>query len=225
MSRQQQIAQSRGEAAGSGACGAGTERLRAARAGWGELARAHGGAVKRCVRRALFRVGREPRPEEVEELVQEVYCRLLERDPARVAAGRDEAQLYSYLQRIASSVVVDQLRARHARKRGGWPTPGAPAPDRRDLAERPAPGPTAEERLLARERARAVRRRVRQAFPGPLGERNLLVLELAAIEGMTAIEIARRLDGQLSPSTVHTVLHRLRQLFAGPSEDGAAAAG
>ena len=43
------------------------------------------------------------------------------------------------------------------------------------------------------------------------GRRNLRVLELAAIEGCTALEISRRLAGALTPSSVHTVLHRLRR--------------
>lgn len=193
---------------------------------WEAFVRTHHRVVSRCVARAMVRVGWTPRADEVEELVQEVYCRLLERSDSRVS-GRPEGQLWSYLQRIAHSVVVDHLRARHARKRGGWPQMGDGGPQRPGLTDGPAPGPSPEERLLTRERARDVRRRVRQAFPGPIGERNLSVLEMAAVEGLTAVEIAERLRGELTASSVHTLLHRLRRLLASATGSGAtmAAAG
>ena len=193
---------------------------------WEAFVRTHHRVVSRCVARAMVRVGWTPRADEVEELVQEVYCRLLERSDSRVS-GRPEGQLWSYLQRIAYSVVVDHLRARHARKRGGWPPMVDGGAQRPGLADGPAPGPSAEERLLTRERARDVRRRVRQAFPGRIGERNLSVLEMAAVEGLTAVEIAERLRGELTASSVHTLLHRLRRLLAPAAGGGAtmAAAG
>ncbi len=55
---------------------------------------------------------------------------------------------------------------------------------------------------------------MRQLYPGAQGERNLRVLELAALEGMTSAEISRRLGGELSPSSVHTVLHRMQRHLA-----------
>jgi RNA polymerase sigma factor (sigma-70 family) len=191
-------------------------------AAWDRFVRLNGPAVTRCVRRAMLRAGWVPRGDEVAELVQEVYCRLLERrDPAAVI-GRPAAQLACFLRAIARSVVVDELRTRQARKRGGGLRAVPSSDDGPGLDDRPAPGPSAEERLLARERAGEVRRRVRAAFPGALGERNLRVLELAAVVGMTAPEIARQLHGEITPSSVHTVLHRLRQMFA---VDAAAADG
>ena len=184
---------------------------------WDDFVREHHRSVSRCVVRAMARTGCAARTDEVQELVQEVYCRLLERSDSRVS-GRPEGQLWSYLQRIAYSVVVDHLRARHARKRGGWPPRAEVAralDDRRGLDEHPADAASPEQRALVRDEVRAVRRRVRQAFPGHLGERNLRVLELAAVEGLTAVEIAERLRGELTPSSVHTVLHRVRRLLTG----------
>jgi RNA polymerase sigma factor (sigma-70 family) len=189
---------------------------------WEAFTRTHHRVVSRCVGRAMARVGWTPRADEVEELAQEVYCRLLERSDSRIS-GRSAAQLWSYLQRIAYSVVVDHLRARHARKRGGWPPRGDNGAQH-PIADRPAPGLSPEERLLTRERARDVRRRVRQAFPGRIGERNLSVLEMAAVEGLTAAEIAERLRGELTASSVHTLLHRLRRLLASPSSGAPLAA-
>jgi RNA polymerase sigma factor (sigma-70 family) len=200
---------------------------------WEELARRQGHDLVRCVAGAMRRVGWRVDPVELDELVQEVYCRVLDGRFPDAVVEWPAAQLWAYLNRIARSVVVDAVRSRCARKRGGPPrgSCGRPAVDhrRRDrqppatLAERRAPGPTPEERLLAREGARAVRRRVHELGGAEHGARNLRILELAAVEGCTAPEIARRLAGGLSASTVHTVLHRIRrQLLATPGPQLAA---
>ena len=195
---------------------------------WDAFARAHGRVIRRCVVRAMVRSGWPPRVDELEELVQEVYCRLLERGDTRAVEGRPAPQLWCYLRRVAYSVVVDELRVRHARKRGGRPAPTARPARREDerpgLDDGPAVESRLEDRILARERVRAVRRRVREAFPGRLGERNLRVLELSAVAGMTANEIAAHLRGELSPSSVHTVLHRVRRLLAPLADAGGEAA-
>ncbi|HXT20395.1 MAG TPA: sigma-70 family RNA polymerase sigma factor, partial [Thermoanaerobaculia bacterium] len=169
---------------------------------------------------------------DLDELVQEVYCRVLDGRFPDAAMEWPPPQLWAYLNRIARNVVIDEVRSRCAKKRGGPPRntggggDGQPAQHhgRRGshrltaaLAERRAPGPTPEERLLAREGARAVRRRVHELGGAEQGARNVRILELAAVEGFTAPEIARRLACGLSASTVHTVLHRIRrQLLAAP---------
>ena len=188
---------------------------------WEELAGAHGRDMERCVARATRAVGWRATGEDIEELVQEVYCRLLERDGTGEAwARRPAPQLWSYVHRIARSVVVDLLRSRAAKKRGA-----ALRCDVRPeaLAERRAPGPSVEERLLARERVAHLQRRVCELSGAGQGERNLHILELAAVEGCTAAEISRRLAGALTASSIHTVLHRLRhQLAAMPGPELAA---
>ena len=178
---------------------------------WAEFARLHGRDLERCIAKAMRGVGWRPAAGEVEELLQELYCRLLERGASASLRDRPTGQVWAYLHRTARSVVVDQLRNRAARKRGG--------PNRCDerpevLLRRQAPGPSAEERLLVREHAAQVRRRICELGGAEHGPRNLRILELAAVEGCTAAEIARRLHGVLSPSTVHTVLHRLRRQLA-----------
>ena len=190
--------------------GAADDRSNGAPAFWDDFARRHGRELTRVVARAMARFGLRPEPEEVEDLVQEMYCRLLARHTSAVA-DRPQGQLWTYLQRIARSVVVDEMRSRRAGKRGGGRF------EEREvevLVERPAPGPSPEERLLAGERVELLRRRVRQLYPGAQGERNLKVLELATLEGLTSGEISLRLGGELSPSSVHTVLHRVRRKLA-----------
>jgi RNA polymerase sigma factor (sigma-70 family) len=187
---------------------------------WGEFARRHGAELARCVAVAMLRVGWQPDPFDVDELVQEVYCRVLQRRPPEGLAEWPAARLWGYLYRIAKSVAVDQLRNRYARKRGGVRTrdgePPAERP-RRHVAEHRAAGPSPEDRLLACERAASLRRRVRELGGREHGERNWRILELAAVEGCTAVEISHRLAGDLTPSSVHTVIARLRrQLSPGP---------
>lgn len=190
---------------------------------WDGFARRHGRELTRAVACAMTRFGLRPEPEQVEELVQEVYCRLLAR-PAAAVADRPKGQLWAYLHRIARSVVIDEMRSRSAGKRGGG---RCREEEPEALLEQPAPGPSPEERLLAGERTELLRRRVRQLYPGAKGERNLRVLELSALEGMTSGEISRRLGGELSPSSVHTVLHRMRRHLAaagaGPGDEPAGA--
>lgn len=199
---------------------------------WAEFAQQQGHDLVRCVAGSMRRVGWRVDPVELAELVQEVYCRVLDGRFPDAVVDWPAPQLWAYLNRIARSVVVDTLRNRCARKRGGPPrVEGGCAVDhdRRDrrpaaaLTDRRAPGPTPEERLLAREGAKAVRRRVHELGGAEHGARNLRILELAAVEGYTAPEIARRLAGGLSASTVHTVLHRIRrQLLATPGPQLAA---
>jgi len=184
---------------------------------WEELAHRHGRDLVRCVAAAARRIGWRAEPSEVDELVQEVYCRLLEGRVPTGIAGWPPEQLWGYLQRIVRSVIVDEVRSRCARKRGGAPQgevgAGRGNTGSAALGERRAPGPTPEERLLARERARALRRRIHE-LGAEHGARNLRILELAAIEGCTAAEISLRLAGALTASSIHTVLHRLRQQLA-----------
>ncbi|HXT20264.1 MAG TPA: ECF-type sigma factor [Thermoanaerobaculia bacterium] len=203
-----------------------SDRGAAAARYWEAFAQGHAHELVRCVAATMRRIGWRVEPSEVDEVVQEVYCRLLDgRFPAGIE-GWSRTQLWGYLQRVVRNVIVDEVRSRCARKRGGVPQ-GETEPRREangpTLGERRAPGPTPEERLLDRERARALRRRVRELGGPEHGSRNLHILELAAVEGCTAAEISRRLSGALSASSIHTVLHRLRhQLAAMPGPELAA---
>lgn len=178
---------------------------------WDDFARQHGRDLQRCAARAMRTMGWRAAPADVEELVQEVYCRLLER-PRNVTALREASPpaRWAYLHRIVRSVVVDALRGRAAKKRGG----AVRVEHHEALLHRRAPGASPEERLVARERARELRRRVCELGGPEHGARNVRILELSAVEGCTAAEISRRMAGALTPSSVHTVLHRLRRQLA-----------
>lgn len=186
---------------------------------WELFARQHRGELDRCVTSALRSVGWRPQRADVEDLVQEIYYRLLtHRSPCHPLAGRPRAQQWRYLQRMARSVVVDMLRNRGAAKRGGGAS--GPTPVCITVEEPLAPGLNLEEDLLCRERATELRRRVHELSQDDQGERNWRILELAAVEGLTCGEISQHFGGALAPSSVHTVLHRLRrQLARRPAPD------
>jgi DNA-directed RNA polymerase specialized sigma24 family protein len=166
-----------------------------------------------AVRRALARKVGRPQPEIVEEAVQEVYRRLLEQGvrPARFR-GRDEREVTTYLARVAHSVVVDLVRTTLAAKRGGLFRRSWEA-DALEAVADPAPSP--EERFLGREGRRLFIRRCREVAGGGAGSRrNLRIALLAIVGGWTSPEIAVALGGCLTPSTIDTILHRLRLRLA-----------
>jgi DNA-directed RNA polymerase specialized sigma24 family protein len=88
--------------------------------GWDEFVDRYARPLHAAVRRALARVDRRAGRELVEDLVQEVWCRLLEQGvrPHRFR-GRAHREVAGYLGRVAASVVVDRTRAACAVKRGG----------------------------------------------------------------------------------------------------------
>jgi RNA polymerase sigma factor (sigma-70 family) len=158
-------------------------------------------------------VGREDR----QDLLQEVYFRLLEKQGQRLRRCRAQGQqaVGAYLSRIAESVVIDHLRAEAATKRGrgrvvsdagdGELGPFERAPDR---------GPSPEERVLLREKRRLFARHCRDAVGPRHATRDLRVLYLAFFEGWTSGEISGRLGGGLTPSSVDSLLHRLKRRLA-----------
>lgn len=175
---------------------------------WSELIERYGPPLRRAVRRALADAGERPASDEVEERVQDLYCRLLEADGRRLRGfrGHSEGEAIRYLVRVARNVVLDDVRERRAAKRGAGAS-GAVAPDE-DL---PDFAPNPEDRYLARERRKLFLVRCRRALAGTAVERNLRILRLAVLEGWTSREISGRLGGAMSAGAVDSVLHRARR--------------
>lgn len=185
-----------------------------------DLVRRYGARLAERAKRTLFQYGEPTRLEQVEEVVQEVYCRLLSEGGRRLAACRagSEGEAVSYLGRVVERVVVDLYRKKKATKRGGGRlTPVAPA-ERRLLRAAIDPKGNPEERLLAAERRRILLDQWREIGKAIQGKRNLRILRLALIEGWSSREIAREL-GKIRPSSVDSVVHRLRRRLA---EEGVA---
>ena len=193
---------------------------------WQEFVERFHSRLVTAVRRALLRLGVEgPYEERVEDLVQEIYCRLLGAGRrTRCFRGSSEAQLMTYLQRVATSVVVDDRRVALAGKRWGghrvawtdWQLVAA-------LGVAAESGP--EDRLLDRERRRTFLGICRHALGRRANSTTVKIARLALLEGWTSREIAAGLGGQMGVAGVDSIIYRLRRRLAGrgialPRRDG-----
>jgi DNA-directed RNA polymerase specialized sigma24 family protein len=174
--------------------------------------------------------------DEVEDLAQDVVCRLLETE-ARAAglqaktAGEATSTIDSpaaegdsgvvqrkggrllYLRQVTRNLAVDQVRRRATAKRATGIRPEAGSGDPLDcvewLADR-SPGP--EDRLLARERRRQFLRLCdRHLRSRRLRRRDLEIVRLAWLDGLSSREIAREIRGALEAASIDSLLHRLRR--------------
>jgi DNA-directed RNA polymerase specialized sigma24 family protein len=165
---------------------------------WEEFVERYRHRLTAGIRRALRRAGAMAAREEQEDLLQNVYCRLLEesgRTLRRCRGGGDRA-VGAYLARIAESVTIDHLRAVGAAKRGRH----------RMVHFRSDPW-----LLLRRERWQVFLGRCRAAVGTRSPRRDLTVLHLALFEGLSSREISERLGGGLRPTSVDSLIFRLRQ--------------
>lgn len=185
--------------------------------GWEEFVRRYGWRIEAGVRRALALYRARPARELVEELAQEVYCRLLEgrRRRLRDCRAADESGMAAYLAAVSRSVVADHLR----RSRAGKRRPAAlvhlgEMDEHRQEKWLVAPGASPEERLLSRERRRIFVERCRQVLGGRQRARNLRILHLAVLEGWSSREISRTGRCRLSASSIDSLLYRMKRRLA-----------
>lgn len=181
---------------------------------WAAVVSAHDPWLRRRVRDGMRRRGLRPRYDEVVENVQEVYCRLLQGGPRRLrrlCRIRRESVL-TYLGRVADSVVLDEMRAAKAAKRGGARR-AHPASLRAQPVADPERDP--EQVLLRSERRRMlVRHLLALADVRGLSRRDVRILWLAAVEGWRSRDLARAFA--LKPRSVDTLLHRVRRQLGRP---------
>ena len=98
-------------------------------AAWREFLELFGAALAAGVRRVARQAGLPGDPASREELLQDVYCRLLENDGRilRECRGDTAPAVAVYLRRVAESAAVDRLRLLTAVKRAkGGGRAGAP---------------------------------------------------------------------------------------------------
>ena len=160
-------------------------------------------ACARACARVLRRLDQAATPERVEDLVQDVYCRLLERGVGSFRGDR-EGEVLTYLQRVCESVVIDRLRGRSTAKRGGR-TRFVELGDRDGaIADVVVDGGTSPEaRCLHRELRGLLLEGCRGLDRGPWRERNLAIFELAVLDGWTSREIAEGFDWGLQDRHLH----------------------
>ncbi len=184
---------------------------------WSEFVERFQPRLVAAVRRTLVRLEVPSGGDErVEDLVQEIYCRLLSRGRRRLRLfrGHSEAQLMAYLQRVAASVVVDARRLALAEKRRG----GRRVPFEEDRPMPPFAGAEEngpEERLLARERRRTFLALCRHALGRRATATTVEIARLALLEGWTSREIAAGFGGRIGVAGVDSVIYRLRRNLAG----------
>ena len=193
-------------------------------ASWEELVGRYGHRLRGQVRWWLLRAGLRPEPDQVEDRVQEVYCRLLLGGTLLLRQLRrwSESQVVHYLARTAQRVVCDERRAALAAKRGaGFQI--ALAGRLAELADRVVDSRGTPEELAILADARRVllaRCRLLAATASPEDrQRNLRVLRWALLEGWSSREIVRAEGGRLAISTVDTLVHRARRRLAGLSDN------
>jgi DNA-directed RNA polymerase specialized sigma24 family protein len=181
---------------------------------WRELVLRCGPSLTAAVRRLLRRAAGDADPAAVEDLVQEVYCRLLAswRRPSRRFRGSCDAEAAVFLRRVAASVVLDRRREACAGKRGG----GRQAAPLGELVQSvPAPAaaqPDAE--LRDREARREFLLRCRAVLGRRASRSTLRVVELALLDGLSTREIVARFPSGPKASGVNSVIFRLRRRFA-----------
>jgi RNA polymerase sigma factor (sigma-70 family) len=186
---------------------------------WGAVVRRHDNRLRSRVRRVLSRMSLRAFPELVEELMQEVYCRLLESGAERLrrCRGGTEPELISFMGIIAERVVLDHMRLASASKRRGRTTIRLGRLGRRSrrAVQRLAdPRPNPEEDVLRRERRRLLLdecRRLRGLGPG---RRNVWVMRMAVFEGYSSREISAAAGGHLTPRRIDNLVHRIRRRLA-----------
>lgn len=181
--------------------------------GWETVVGTHDLWLRRRVRDGMRRLGLRPRPEEVVESVQEVYCRLLQGGPCRLRrlSGIGRRGVLTYLGRVADSVLVDEIRAAKAAKRRG----GASSHVARMCVQRlDLPDADPEGALLESERRRMlVQHLLDWAEREGLTRRDVRILWLAVVEEWRSRDLARAFE--LTPRYVDTLLHRVRRQLRG----------
>lgn len=176
--------------------------------------------IRAAIRNSLLAAGAFPARDLAEDLEQEVFCRLLERDRRALTSfrGASEGEAGQYLRRIAATVVADALRAAAAHKRRPPLDPTSLA-DLHDgsagLADRRA---CPEARLLARERAQGFLRRCRQILGRRATPERCRVIRLAWMRGLSSADVAEKMGGRWTRSAVDCLLHRLRRRLVAAGE-------
>ena len=183
---------------------------------WAEFRRRFERRLVSGLRRGLRRTGLRFPPVDLEDLLQDVYCKLLDNGGRNLlrCRGTAEEAISAYLGRVAETVAIDSIRSEVAAKRGNGKVGGYPQSRRGvdlDTADCTI-GP--EQRLLTRENRSVFLRRCREVVGPRRPGRDLRVLYLACIEGWCSRDIARALGEGLTPSSIDSLVHRARKRLA-----------
>lgn len=195
---------------------------------WQSFVDAVGPYVHRCLDRCLCDLGRPFSAEDLDDLAQEVYLRLLSLAAptpglaSRVASGRQseameeaqieegpmkEGQVRAYVIRVAVSVVIDRARWRGARKRHCASLRGHGS---MGLDNYPSSTETPEERVLLDEHLERILAGCRRVVGGVERRAKLRALELVLFAGMQSGEAAKACGGRVSAGSIDVLVSRVR---------------
>jgi DNA-directed RNA polymerase specialized sigma24 family protein len=172
---------------------------------WEIVVRRYEGALRSRIWRQLERLEHPPSRELVQEILQEVYCRLVQQALRRLR-GRSVGELLAYVGTIAEHAVFDHLRLTRAGKRQVREVRLG-----RRLEQIADPRQNPERDLLLAESRRLVLRSCRDTSRHGVRRRNVWVARLALLEEWTSQEVAVAAGGRLSPGHVACLVHRLRR--------------
>lgn len=181
---------------------------------WQQLVARYETPLRRWIRRRLAKSGSAAPEEAVEDLLQDVYFRLLQRHGPSLADLRteDSRRLSGYLATVARHTVIDFVRYHRAQKRGAGlllSLTTASVAARAALVQAQDGSP--EQALLAKQGLCTLWR----SLAGIAGANGLLRHRLGGLlrtilEGWTSREAERLSDLGLSAGLINTQLHRLR---------------
>ncbi len=151
---------------------------------------------------------------EVDDLVQNACCRLIENGDPRQIRRRSEGEVRGYLKAMARSIVIDWMRGRYAQKRG-------PQFQRVSLLEQcdldvrdQRLEPEAEYLLL--ERLKSYLSFCRQRLEGRNLRRDFEYFLWSRMLGMTGKEIALAQNEGVNPKSVCSLLSRIKRKILDP---------
>ncbi len=180
---------------------------------WKALVARHSPRLCASIRGALRRAGIEPQTEDVEEIAQESYYRLL-------ASGRLEPErggelgLSAFLARVGERLAFDTVRRDRAAKRGFGKLRGLAdiGPDRLAACcvDR---SPSPERTLLANEHWRETVVRWREIVGGRTPGRDVVIVSLG-LAGWSSRQISVACSGRLLPTTIDSIVGRTRLRLA-----------
>ena len=174
---------------------------------WRAFVDRYGWQIRNIVRLKALRCGLRLDEPDQQEMVQELYCRLLALPDWRFH-GRTDAELWSFLSQVCRNLAVDFWRSWTAHKR--LAVEKLP-PENLRLPSQVA-GP--EERLLGKERRKHFLERCLEIVRCDRMVMELRVLRMAFLEGWTSREIARHFHDGLSAEQVDALVYRFRRHLA-----------
>lgn len=169
----------------------------------------HGAELARLIRNALARAGARASHQDVEDLQQDLYLRLLPHDTIAFATRN---VFWAYMHRAIRGITIDFIRHHGARKRGA----GAAHVPIDDAPHLLAADPPADRRLEAREAWARTRRRITTDLKPTAARRVLRLLSSTAVEGRTVAEAATDAGFPTSAAAAHALLRLRRSLRPQP---------